>query len=114
MGRIMKLSEIYKNLLIEGIPNSIVNRIKVINDLIDDSLKNYWTAIEPDGTWEERYEFEKIKYNDKMVYITYTEPYNRNKKYSDKYGINHEDLLPTLSWVLKALKKGKRDYDKTK
>lgn len=114
MGRIMKLAKIYKNLLVEGIPSSIVNRIKVINDLIDDSIKNDWTAIEPDSTWEERYQFEKIKYNDKMVYITYTEPYNKNKKFTDKYGINHMDLPGSLTWALKALKKGQRDYERNK
>lgn len=110
----MKLTEIYKTLLAEGIPSAIVKRINVINDLIDDSIKNDWFAIEPDSTWEELYQFEKIKYNDKMIWISYTEPHNKNKKFTDKYGITNMDLAPTLTWALKALNKGKRDYDKTK
>lgn len=56
--------------------------------------------------WYYKNQFEKIKYNDKMVYISYTEPHNKNKKFTDKYGITNMDLAPRLTWVLKALNKG--------
>lgn len=92
--------------------SSLLKLIKDANDLIDQSQKEDWLAIEPDNTWEEAYAFKPIVTKGNFVYIEYNEPYNNNKLYKDRYTLSNEDLIPNIRWVIKALKKGLKNKNK--
>lgn len=73
-------------------------------------------GIEPNGTWEEMYEFFPITLVGRFLYINYKEPYNQNKDYRERFNVvdpeTKQDLSYMLSWIIKSIKKGFKEEGK--
>jgi len=95
-----------------NIPFQVKKLVDEANTLIDQSIKDEWYAIEPNGTWESVYEFKPITIGKTDITIKYTEPLDGNKFHSEKLKFDDYDIIETLRWVIRSLKKGIKNKDK--
>lgn len=98
------------------ISSAILKAIEKVNKYISIAKEYDVLGIEPNGTWEEMYEFFPITLVGRFLYINYKEPYNQNKDYRERFNVvdpeTKQDLSYMLSWIIKSIKKGFKEEGK--
>ena len=83
------------------------------NEMIEQAKQDDVYAIEPDGTWESQYMFDKVVLMNTRLRILYKE--NNGRGWEDKVddvnltqdrNMNFDETRGLLNWVRKAIKKG--------